>query len=158
MLIIRNIFSFVYQTKDYQPLALENIYGYVNLISLFLFYAGFYGFLLLLGWPVWIFVIACFIVTAFLFTRTLLTYKIEWKESKLFVLIMSIIITESFYAISLLPSSFIFNGLVLVVVYYLFMNLIKDYLKERLNAKDLRLYLTVTGIILLVSLLTTRWY
>ncbi len=158
MLILKNIFSFVYQTKDYQPLALENIYSYVNLISLFLFYSGFYGFLLLLGWPIWLFVIFCFLITSFLFIRTLLTYKIEWKEGKLYVLIMAIIITESFYAISLLPSSYIFNGLILIVIYYLFMNLIKDYLKERLNFKDIKLYLTVAGVILLVSSLTTRWY
>ncbi|XOU94752.1 MAG: hypothetical protein ACNFW9_01665 [Candidatus Kerfeldbacteria bacterium] len=158
MLITRNIFSFVYKTKDYQPLALENIFSYINLISLFLFYSSFYGFLLLLGWPVWLFVIICFVITAFLFTRTLLTYKIQWTEGKLFVLIMSIIITECFYVINLLPSSYIINGLVLVVVYYLFMNLIKDYLKERLNMKDIRLYLSVVGIILVISLLTTRWY
>ena len=158
MLIINNIFSFVYKTKDYQPLALENIFSYVNLISLFLFYAGFYGFLLLLGWPIWIFIILCFVITALLFMRTLLTYKIGWKEGKLFVFILSIIITESFYTISLLPSSYIVNGLILVVIYYLFMNLIKDYLKERLNSKDLRLYIIVVGVILLVSLLTTKWY
>lgn len=158
ILIIKNIFSFVYRTKDYQPLALENIFSYVNLISLFLIYSSSYGFILLLGWPVWVLVIFCFLITAFLFSRTLFTYKINWQDGKLFVLIMSIIIAESFYVISLLPSSYIINGLVLIVIYYLFMNLIKDYLKDRMNFKDIRLYLLVVGIIMIISLVTTRWY
>lgn len=156
-LILSNILAYIFEAADYQPNALENIYSYVNLISLFLLYSGFYGFYLLLGWPIWIFVIACLLLTALLFMRTLWSYKIVWSKSKLYILIVSLVMTESFYLISLLPTTYVFNGLIMIVIYYLLTNFIKDHLKDRLNKKDIRFYLVVSGTVLIITLLTTRW-
>lgn len=156
-LVLSNIVSYIFESAGYQPYALENIYSYVNLVSLFLLYAGFYGFLLLLGWPVWIFTIACFLLTGLLFMRTLWSYKIEWNRSKLYILIVAIFMTESFYIISLFPTSYVFNGLLMIIIYYLLINFIKDHLKDRFNKKDIRLYLILSGIVFIISLLTTRW-
>ncbi|MDP2683922.1 MAG: hypothetical protein Q8P20_02590 [bacterium] len=156
-LVLSNILSYIFESADYQPYALENIYSYVNLISLFLLYAGFYGFLILLGWPVWVFVILCFFLTAMLFMRTLWSYKIEWNRSKLYILIVATVMTEAFYIISILPTSYIFNGLIMIIIYYLLINFIKDHLKDRFNKKNVRFYLIVAGVVFVVSILTARW-
>jgi len=74
ILILQNIFSFNYRTERYQPYALENIYSYVNMVTLFLIYASSYGAALLLGIPFWVFLPAIFILTGFLFNRTLWSY------------------------------------------------------------------------------------
>jgi len=156
-LVLSNIIAYVFRSAGYQPYALENIYSYVNLLSLFLLYAGGFGFMVLLGWPVWVFIISCFFVTGLLFMRTLWSYKIEWNKSKIYILIVAFMLAEAFYVVSLLPTSYIFNGLILIIIYYLLINFIKDHLKDRMNFKDTRLYLAISGAVFIISLITTRW-
>lgn len=158
MLILRNIFFFLHQTKDYQPYALENIYSYVNMISLFLFYAGFYGLFLFLSWPIWLFVILVLLLSSFLFMRTLWSYKINWQYGKLYIALIGIMMAEAFYAMSLLPTSYLFNSLIIIVIYYLSTNIIKDHLRQRLDRKNIKKYLLISVIITIISFLTTRWY
>jgi len=158
MLILHNIFSFLYQSKDYQPYALENIYSYVNMITLFLFYASFFGLFLFLTWPIWLFVVLTLLLSAFLFARTLWSYKIIWQQSKLYILVIGIVLAETFYVMSLMPTSYVFNGLILIVIYYLLTNIIKDHPRQRIEPKNIKKYFMISIIIVIISFLTTRWY
>ncbi|MFA5135601.1 MAG: hypothetical protein WC505_07510 [Patescibacteria group bacterium] len=158
MLILSNIFSFLYRAESYQPYALENLYAYINMVSLFFFYATFYSLATLLGFQFWYFTLPVFILTSFLFTQTLWSYKIPWKDGRRFVFIIAVIITEASYAVSFLPSSFLINALIITALYYVFMNVFKDHLRGILDMKKIRIYLAVSGIVLLVSLLTARWH
>ncbi|MBU0963411.1 hypothetical protein KKC06_00020 [Patescibacteria group bacterium] len=156
-LILRNIFSFLYQTKNYQPYALENIYSYVNMGSLFMFYASFYGMFLYLSWDIWKSSILVFIFSTFLFTRTLWSFKIEWRKSKVFILIMGVLMIEIFYAISFLPTSFLFNALICILVYYLLMNIFKDFLRDMITGNNLKRYFLITITIAVIGFITTQW-
>ncbi len=158
LLITKNIHSFLYHTKEYQPYALENIYSYVNLTSLFLYYAAFYGTILFLGWPSWLLTAMAVIITAFLYMRTLWSYKIEWKKSKLYIAVAAIVLGQSFYIIGSLPTSFLFNALILSLIYYLYMNISKDYLRNIISTKKIRQYVYISAAIGVISIATVRWY
>ncbi len=112
---------------------------------------------MLLAWPFWIFVILMFILTAGLFMRTLWSYKIPWQRAKLFVLIVGLVAAEGGYAISLLPTNYVVNALWLVAVYYLLMNIIKDYLKDVLSPQRTRTYLLISSLAIILTMLTTKW-
>ncbi len=157
ILISQNIFSFNYRSKRYQPYALENIYSYINMVTLFLIYASCYGAALLLGISFWAFLPVIFILTGFLFTRTLWSYKIIWKDSKRFIFIVSVLLTEVAIAVYYLPTSFVVNAFILLVVYYLAANIFKDQLRDNFNPKAVRIYLLISLSALIATFLTTRW-
>lgn len=156
-LVLYNIMFFLHREERYQPYALENIYSYMNMVSLFLFYASFYGFSLLLGRQFWIFVPLIFVLTAFLFMRTLWSYKIPWQKSKLYIITIGLIIAQLSFAVSFLPTSFLLNAFILFISYYLTMNFFKDILKDQLQKKSMRLYIIISLMALTVVLATARW-
>ncbi len=156
-LILYNVTFFLRREEQYQPYALENIYSYLNMVSLFLFYASFYGFSLLLGRQFWVFIPFIFILTTFLFMRTLWSYKIPWQKSKLYIITIGLIITQLAFAVSFLPSSFLINAFILIISYYFTMNFFKDILKDKLQKQSMRLYIIISLIAFTVVLSTARW-
>lgn len=156
-LILKNIFAYIHHTQQYQPYALENIYGYVNMLSLFLFYGGCFGLALLLNWPFWVLTIFIFFITSFLFMRTLWSYKIPWQQAKIFVVLVGLVIAQGAYVIYSLPTGFLVNAFWLIAVYYVLMNVIKDYLKETLSAPRTRMYVVIASLAILITMLTTKW-
>ncbi len=156
-LIQKNIFAFMHHTEQYQPYALENIYGYVNMLSLFLFYAGCYGLALLLAWPFWLITIFIFVITSLLFMRTLWSYKVPWQQSKLYVLLVGVVVAQGAYVIYSLPTGFLVDAFWLIAIYYVLMNVIKDYLKETMTLRRTRMYLILSGLAIVITMLTTKW-
>ncbi|MCH7492252.1 hypothetical protein IID19_01505 [Patescibacteria group bacterium] len=156
-LTLYNIFSFLHQTERYQPYALENIYSYVNLISLYLFYVSFYGITILLGWPFWFFLPLIFFLTSFLFMRTLWSFKIPWQKSKLFIAIIGLVLVEASYIIYSLPTSYVFNALLLIVIYYVMMNIIKDHLKGIISTANVKKYILISLVVVTTAVATTKW-
>ncbi|MFC1687818.1 hypothetical protein ACFL0L_04535, partial [Patescibacteria group bacterium] len=47
-LLVQNVYTFVREPHRYQPYALENISGYINLLTLFLLLGGLFNVMLLL--------------------------------------------------------------------------------------------------------------
>ncbi len=156
--ILRNIFSFLYQSESYQPYALENIYSYVNMVSLFLFYSALYGMRLFLSWPHWIGVVAALLLTMILAARTFWSYKISWHQSRLYIIIISIMAAQGYYAVGLLPTSFILNGFIVVIMYYVLINIAKDVLRDVFDQKNARRYIFTSAALIIMAIITARWY
>ncbi|MFH0805091.1 MAG: hypothetical protein V1916_02760 [Patescibacteria group bacterium] len=156
-LILHNVFKFLYETTGYQPYALENMYGYVSMATLFMFTAGFYGFSILLGWPVWAFTAGTVPLVGLLFQRTLWAYKLDWQQSKLKLLTVTLVVTETFYVTSLLPTGFLFNSLITTIVYYLLSGISRDQLRGRLDRQGIRQYVGVSLALSVAAFLLTRW-
>ncbi|MFA6098563.1 MAG: hypothetical protein WCV50_02215 [Patescibacteria group bacterium] len=157
-LVLKNLFKFLNQDKSYQPYALENLYGYINMVILFLFYASFFGLSLFMNWPSWLFSIVVFVISGFLYMRTLWSYKIEWRKSKFFILLVGVLMSESYFVFSFLPTSFLFNGLFLAIIYYLVMNLSRDFLRNNLNKQNIRTYIIISATLGVFLLATAKWY
>ena len=157
-LMFHNTFVFFRETKSYQPHALENIYSYIDTVSLFLLCASGYGLKLFMGWPMWPFILLMLLATGVLFRHTLWAHKIDWRKSRLFVLIMSLLLAESSYVVSFLPTSYLFNSLMVIFIYYLLMQLVSDHLLNELNSRTIKKYVLISASAIVVALLTARWY
>ncbi len=157
-LVMHSLYSFFHQTKDYQPYALENMYSYLNLVSFFLVNSAFYGFSLIMGIQIWIFVIPSLLTAFLLFYRTLQAHKLAWKDYWVYLLIISLIIAETFFIVGLLPTSYLFDGLVVTAIYYLMSSAAKDYLVGTLSRKSLRNYSLISLVIIIILFLTAQWY
>lgn len=158
LLIVRNVRSYVDQAEHYQPYALENLYSYVNLVSLYFFFACGYGMMLLLGVVFWPVAVSLSVLTTFLFMWTLWSLKIKWSEVKLYIMTVGLVILGAAYLISFLPTSFIFDALLLSAMYYILMNFIKDHVKGTLDEKHARRYIAISIVVVAIAVLTTKWY
>lgn len=156
-LLLKNIFSFLHQTEHYQPYALENIHSYTNMLSLFLLLGSIFGANMLIGVPFLPLSLVISVVSGLLYSRTLWSYKISWKASWFFTLIAACTMAEVASVMSFLPVSYAVSAIVVITVYYLYMNISKDYLKDSLSARGVRTYALIAGGIFLVVLLTTKW-
>lgn len=157
-LLFSNIFDFLHQTKNYQPYALENIYSYLNISIIFFFSASAGGALAILGWPSWSMVGPLFVVGGYSFASLLMAYKIGLKLNWLFIIFAGLFVAETFYILSFLPSSFLFSSLVVTVFYYLVSFTAKDHLMHTAIRDNLTKYIVISVLIIIISLLTTRWY
>lgn len=157
LLILLNIYAFLHQTEKYQPYTLENLSSYVNLISVFLFYASFFSFGLFISAPVWLLAILAFIITILISYQTLWANKIDFKRARLFILIIGIILTELYWCVDFLPTSYFVNAVILIIFYYIVINISRDYLLNVLNKKSVRRYLIVSFLVLILTLATAPW-
>lgn len=156
-LFLENVFIFFYKSSDYQPYALENISDYINLVSVFLFSSSFFSLIIFLNFPVWTLMIALFILTLILGYQMMWVSKISFRESKLFILIIGLIIGEVFWSLKFLPTSFYVNGLILTIIYYVLANLSSFHLQKRLDLKTTRRYLIISSGVLILTLITAQW-
>jgi hypothetical protein len=157
-IMLHNLFVFQYQSKKYQPYALESIYSYLNITSFFLLTVSSYGFYVFFGWPTWLLAIAIFILGGFLFYRTLSAHKITWRLQWQVVVLVAFLVVQAYYAVSFLPSSFMFNGLLVAIVYYLLTNVARDYLIGSVDIRATKRYITISIIIIVAAFLTARFY
>lgn len=156
-LILSNLFSFKYQAHKYQPYALENLLSYINLISIFLFYSSIFCFNLFLGVSKLILLPIILIFTLTLNYQSFWVNKIDFKKSVLFTLIIGLIFLELFWAIFYLPTGYFVNAVILVVIYYIIMNISRDFLVNILEKKQIKKYLIIGFAVLTITLATAQW-
>ncbi len=129
---------------------------FIITISAFLLYASIFGLYLLLLWPSWIFLILLAFVTF------ILTYEFFWHNMLLqkhivYSIILTLVISEISWALTLWPTGFMPRAMVLFTVFYAFTNLSKHNFNKTLNKKVVRNIVIISIIILLLALLTTQW-
>lgn len=156
-LILESIFNFLYRPNVYQTHSIESFFSYLNLLTLFFLSSSFYNLIFFLNISFWLFLIFFFFVALFLSFYFFWVNKILSKENVLYILIITLILTEFFWIISFLPTNFYVNSLILMLIYYLMVVSSKYCILKILNKKSIRQYLIVAGIAFLLVLLTAQW-
>lgn len=156
-LIMEDIFNFLYRPHIYQTNSLETLYSNLNLLTVFFLSAVFYNLIFFLDIQPWIIIAIFPILIIFLGFYFFWVNKIFNKENVSYVLIISLVLTEFFWAISFSPANFYVNSLILVLIYYLMIMLSKYHILRILNKKIIRQYLIIVIIAFLLVILTARW-
>ena len=156
-LILFNLFSFKFKSYKYQPYALENLFSYINLISAFLFYSSIFCFHLFFNISKLILLPIVFIFTLLLNYQSFWVNKIEFKRSIFFTSIISLIFLELFWAIFYLPTGYFVNAVILVVIYYIIVNISRDYLTDNIGKKQIKKYFYIGVSVLILTLATAQW-
>ncbi|MFA4930448.1 MAG: hypothetical protein WC570_01105 [Patescibacteria group bacterium] len=155
---MQNIFTFLYHPDDYQPYALENINGYINLASFFLLVSSLYGVILFFSWPNWLAIVCTFCFASFFSWRAFHAFKIDWSISKVYIIVIGLVLAETALIINFLPTSYLFNGMVIIIMYYLLLNYLRDYLRHMYDKRLFLRYILISISGLILGLLTTRWF
>lgn len=156
-LFVKNIVLFLFVPKKYIPNSLEYICTYSNVAASFYMYVSAFIFLALgLGRVRYILTLTC-LTTLILVWQTFWIQKIAWSQARWCIMVISVIMAETIWAIHYWPISFFVSGFFLTIELYVLLNLSRYYLHQSLTAKLVLLYLSTSGIAVLILLLTAQW-
>lgn len=155
--LIRQYYLYFYFPLKYQPYSLESLAWYIVLFTVFFLFANLFSSYILLRFSL-IFLMAVGFLALFL---TVYYYfwinKINWRNSRLFVLILTLICLQLFLAISYLPTGFYVNSFIVVLALYMMLGLSKLFINGSLNKKGVVIHVLVGVIALIVVVSTARW-
>lgn len=156
-LFLESCFAYVHDPKGYQPYALQNVTGYINLLTLWCLLSSSYAAILFFQFSAWIIVFPTMLFVGVVLLTTFWMHKITLRKNILFFLINLLLFVQLFLALHYLPISWIVNGLVLVGVYYIVLNMSRYHLLQSLNRIVLRRYVFFGLTMILGVLMTARW-
>jgi hypothetical protein len=136
---------------------LENISHFINLLSSFFIYTSVFAFYVLSVTRLRWLIASLFLITAILAWQTLWINKISKMRMRYLPWLMALIIVELFWVCHYWPTGFYVNGLILVVIYYVMINLSRLYFLDTLNKKYILKYLISSSLIIFLILLTAQW-
>ncbi len=155
--LFENIFNFYYKQHSYQPYAIENIFSYLNLMIVFLVSTSFFGIVIFLDYSIWFLSFFILLLGLLVGYQTIWVSKITLEKSRPTILILGLILAETFWVINYLPSSHFVNGLIVTVIFYVIINLTRYYFLKNLSKDVVRRHLIIGSIVLLLTLVTARW-
>lgn len=129
---------------------------FIITISAFLLYSSVFGLYLFLKWPIWLLMLLLILIT-FVLTYEFFWYNQLFKKHIIYSLILTLVISEIAWALTLWPTGYISRAIVIFTIFYVFTNLSKHNFNKTLNKKVVRNILFIGAIVLLLGLLTTKW-
>ncbi len=157
-LYAENLFTFHHLPAAYQAYALEYLSLVLTLVGVFFLVSAGFGAQLFLQLPVWLPAIAVFLATAITTLGVFWVSKIDLRSSRGFALMIAVVMTEFYIALSMLPTSFLANAAAFTCGLYLLLGLSRAHHLERLSKEVLRQYLIVGGGLLVLVFATARWF
>lgn len=154
---LENLFLFYYHRASYQVNSLENSSLFLNIIIFFLLVLNLNALSVLLNPPLWILSLCLVLILFVILWQLFWIFKIKDKLKILYVLVAIIIILEFFWALSFLPSNFYVLAVILTVIYYFMLGIIRAKMAGELDKKMFLRYTIISGILILIILITSHW-
>ncbi|PIT94061.1 hypothetical protein COU00_01005 [Candidatus Falkowbacteria bacterium CG10_big_fil_rev_8_21_14_0_10_43_11] len=151
------LYYFLCRITNYTSLSLEKTSSYFSVINYILLSVSLYGFINLLNLKLWYSALAVIAVTFILCYQFFWINKIDERHNFFACIVICLLSTEFFWAISFLPVSHFISGLTMGIIYYVVVNLTLAHFLEKLDKKIVRWYLSVGLICLFALLLSARW-
>jgi len=156
-IFLENIYTYIYRHEKYQINSLENISNYLNLSSVFFLNSSLFGFFIFLNTPLWQLSLIS------LFASLVLTFQIIWVNkikpsvALLHLVVICLVLFETFWTVSFLPTAYFVNGLIVTIIFYFLNNIMRLRLTGRLSKMLVRRYIILCGLIMIVLLVTAKW-
>ena len=157
-LYAENVFSFYHLPSNYQAYALEFLSLVCYVLSSFFFTGSAYMGQMFLELPFWIPALVMFFIVLGATLAVFWVSKIGYETGLLFAVTGSLIMTEVYIALALLPTSFVTNAAAFAVLWYLYLGIARAHVLEDLGGGVLRRYLIIGSLLLLVIFGTARWF
>lgn len=154
---LEHLFRFLYLPQKYQPYALENISGALNIITIFLATTGFFNFIHLFSFSHLLIGTAIAVIVLLLSIQTLWVNKIKVGENWRSIVAVTVLIFEILYATYYLPVSPLVVAVLVATFYYCLINFIRHNLLKTLDRAVLKRYFVVGLIVIIATLLSARW-
>ncbi len=152
------LFHELFLEASFRPEAQAFFSNFVDVTAVFLFSAAIFGLNDFLNYPVGWLVSAVFLLIWLIawFNGRLLSIasaKSVWLEN----LAVAVVLAEIFWALSSLALVFYLKGLIFSLIYLAVIVSLSDYLKERQKGL-VKKYLFIIGFLIILLLLTARWF
>ncbi len=154
---LKHIYYYLLQPLAYEVFSIENISAYTNWLSFFLLAATIYGLQSFLNLPIIYLILIMLAVTALIVYQMIWAHKIELTAGLPYLLISCLVLVELAWSISFLPFNYNISGLCLAICYYVIIGLVKNHLLGKLDAKKVKIYLSLGSLCLLLILFTAKW-
>lgn len=154
---LTHVYYYHFRPEQYQVNALQNICGYLNLLSVFGLTSVGFSLILYLSWPAWAISLGVALSLSLLVFQTMWVNKVDRLIAWRFALVAGLAGGEVFWAVSFLPSSNLVNAFILTVVNYVFVNLARYEFNGLLQRAVVWRYVIVSGFVLLLTLVSARW-
>lgn len=142
----------------YQVHSLENIFTHLDIITIFLVSSGLYSLIAFLGFDLWTMLsILAVVVLA-------LSYQLVWTSDATigsgwpFALVLTLTVSESFLAVSYLPTSVYVGAMMVSLSYYCVGGLSRNWFLGNRGGKVVRRYLVTGAILAVLVLVTAKWF
>lgn len=146
-----------YFQSRYQANSLENTSFYLGILSLFFFSSSLFGFYIFLHAPKSFLLIAAVLVTLLLNYQLFWVLKVNFWETWPYNTVLTLAVFEFFFVLTFLPTSFIVNGAMLAILYYLTLGLLRYHFIDQLDLKVIKRYLIIGGAMLVFVAFSARW-
>lgn len=154
---LRYVYYYLINPALYEPLSIENISSYGNLLTIFLFSTAIYGMQSFLNIQAWILISAMLAINGLIIYQVMWANKINLNKSIIYIFISCLIIVELSWAVSFLPLNHQVSGLTIAICYYMIIGLVRHFLLDKLNKQIIKSYLGFGFISLFIILITARW-
>ena len=152
-----NIYTYHFSQEKYQRYSLSNFSSYFNLIVIFLLNASLFSLIIFLQFPLWGAILINVIVTLLLAYQNLTVSRIEFIRSWPYILAISVISVEIFWAASFLPLSVYNQALILTIAHYLTAGISRNRLLGIFDRKIIIRYAVICLFCLLAILITAKY-
>jgi hypothetical protein len=142
----------------YQPHSLENISSHLNLIAIFMTASGLFGQKIFLGISIWWCLAFIVLTTALLTYQLVLTSGASLAGGWMYIAVITLIISQLFWAVSFLPTSMYVNALLITIGYYLMSGLVRNWLLEIKEKKVIARYVITAVLATVITLATAKWF
>jgi len=158
-LYLQLIFSYLYSPHRYQPFSLVNFFNYSSLLSLFFTACGLYALQIFLTLNFWLLAGILAGLSLILIWYNFWINKIEKPKTTYFKYLAIVLFLTFQLAVLLIwwPINYYLRGFLLAAFYYLFNNLSLAHLKSNINKKSNLIQIVGILILVIISLITTRW-
>lgn len=146
-----------------------NLNQTIVLVSVFLLSSGIYGIYIDLNLPVWVIMAVIFVC---IFLSTFYLARINFLKSKeleihldsarnktflLYSFLSGLLVSELVWAISFLPANHLTVGAIILCSYYVFWNILRDYLRNDLTKKSVFSNLIFLAVFESLIIIASKW-
>jgi hypothetical protein len=156
-LFLQQILNYFYFSLKYQPYTLESFSFYINIVSIFFVATTLYGAIMFLQYNRFVIAGIGLFIFGLSVYQILWVNKISWMKSNLFLFAIPLTLAELFIAISYLPTTYLVDGVVVAIFFYMMIGLTRLFLLEQLNKKNVAVQLAFGALALAVVLATASW-
>ena len=125
--------------------------------SVFIFYAGAYGFYLNFNLPLWILMLSFFAVTTLISYQYFFLITQNRKEILKYSLLLGFVMMEVAWAINFWPFGYLTTSVITLIFYYMFWDAIQAHILGNLTRKRIVGDVLFFGALVAFVLLTSRW-
>ncbi len=157
-LCLEQILNYFFFNTKYQPYAIENLYWYGGLATIFLLNATAGAAVIFLHLSVYLVGLVLALIFFLVGWQLLISQKISWGKGWWFAVLIPIITWQLFVGLNYLPLGYFVISLLLTLAAYFMWGLARLFMLERWTRHAVSQYLIIGSIILILTLITAAWY